>query len=35
MSIYLDGYTYHASKEHLRFHEDIDIRESIGKNPEY
>ena len=33
MSIYLDGYTYHASKEHLRFHEDIDIRESIGKTP--
>ena len=33
MSIYLDGYTYHASKEHLRFHDDIDIRESIGKTP--
>ena len=33
MSIYLDGYTYHATKEHLRFHDDIDIRESIGKTP--
>ena len=33
MSIYLDGYTYHASKEHLRFYEDIDIRESIAKTP--
>ena len=33
MSIYLDGYTYHASKEHLRFYDDIDIRESIGKTP--
>ena len=33
MSIYLDGYTYHASKEHLRFHDDIDIRECIGKTP--
>ncbi|MDB9988894.1 DUF1998 domain-containing protein, partial [Flavobacteriaceae bacterium] len=33
MSIYLDGYTYHASKEHLRFHDDIDIRESIGNTP--
>ena len=33
MSIYLDGYTYHASKEHLRFQDDIDIRESIGKTP--
>lgn len=33
MSIYLDGYTYHASKEHLRFYDDIDIRESIGRTP--
>lgn len=33
MSIYLDGYTYHASKEYLRFYDDIEIRESIGKTP--
>ena len=33
ISIYLDGYTYHASKEYLRFYDDIDIRESIGKTP--
>lgn len=31
VAMYLDGYTYHASDKHLRFYEDIIVREAISK----
>ena len=33
VAIYLDGYTYHASEKHMRFYEDIVIRDSISETP--
>ena len=35
IAIYMDGYQYHASKEHNVFDRDIKIRKSIAKNPKY
>jgi DEAD/DEAH box helicase domain-containing protein len=31
--VYLDGYRYHASKEHMRFYEDLEIRKAINSTP--
>ena len=31
--VYLDGYRYHASKEHMRFYEDLEIRKAINSSP--
>jgi len=31
VAIYLDGYTYHASEKHMRFYEDITIRDAISE----
>ncbi|WP_418639544.1 DEAD/DEAH box helicase [Winogradskyella sp.] len=31
VAIYLDGYTYHASDKHMRFYEDIVIRDAISE----
>ena len=33
IAIYLDGYTYHASEKHMRFYEDIVIRDAISETP--
>ena len=33
VAIYLDGYTYHASEKHMRFYEDIIIRDAISETP--
>jgi DEAD/DEAH box helicase domain-containing protein len=33
VAIYLDGYTYHASEKHMRFYEDILIRDAISETP--
>lgn len=33
VAIYLDGYTYHATDKHMRFYEDIDIRDAISETP--
>lgn len=33
VAIYLDGYTYHASEKHMRFYEDITIRNAISETP--
>jgi len=33
LAVYLDGYTYHASKEHLRFYDDLEKRNSIEETP--
>ena len=33
VAIYLDGYTYHASEKHMRFYEDIVIRDAISETP--
>ncbi|MFD1162053.1 DEAD/DEAH box helicase [Hwangdonia seohaensis] len=33
VAIYLDGYTYHASDKHMRFYEDIVIRDAIAETP--
>lgn len=33
VAIYLDGYTYHASEKHMRFYNDLAIRNSIAKTP--
>jgi DEAD/DEAH box helicase domain-containing protein len=30
VAIYLDGYTYHASEKHMRFYNDIVIRDAIN-----
>ena len=35
IAIYLDGYQYHASKEHPRFPSDIQIRNSITQSSRY
>jgi len=32
-AVYLDGYTFHASSHHLRFYQDIDIRDAISDTP--
>ena len=29
VAVYLDGYTYHASESHMRFYDDMDIRNAI------
>lgn len=34
-AIYLDGYAFHASKEHLRFYTDIDKRLGIAQSVQY
>lgn len=31
VAIYLDGYTYHASEKHMRFYNDIEIRNNIAE----
>jgi DEAD/DEAH box helicase domain-containing protein len=31
--VYLDGYRYHASKDHMSFYEDIGIRKAINSTP--
>ena len=31
VAIYLDGFTYHASEKHMRFYEDIIIRNAISR----
>jgi DEAD/DEAH box helicase domain-containing protein len=33
VAIYLDGYTYHASEKHMRFYQDIAIRNAISETP--
>lgn len=33
VAIYLDGYTYHASEKHMRFYEDLVIRDAINDSP--
>jgi DEAD/DEAH box helicase domain-containing protein len=33
VAIYLDGYTYHASEKHMRFYNDLGIRDSINATP--
>ncbi|GGK41323.1 MULTISPECIES: DEAD/DEAH box helicase [Flavobacteriaceae] len=33
VAIYLDGYTYHASEKHMRFYNDIEIRNNIAETP--
>jgi len=33
VAIYLDGYTYHASDKHMRFYDDLNIRNSINSTP--
>lgn len=33
VAVYLDGYTYHASEKHMRFYEDIEIRDAISVTP--
>lgn len=33
VAIYLDGYTYHASEKHMRFYDDLVIRNAIAKTP--
>lgn len=33
VAIYLDGYTYHASEKHMRFYDDIVIRNAISETP--
>jgi len=33
LAVYLDGYTYHASGQHMRFYKDLTIRDSINKTP--
>ena len=33
VAIYLDGYTYHASDKHMRFYNDIAIRNAIAATP--
>jgi DEAD/DEAH box helicase domain-containing protein len=33
VAIYMDGYTYHASEKHMRFYEDILIRDAINATP--
>lgn len=35
IALYMDGYQYHASKEHNVFERDINIRKSIVAQPEY
>lgn len=35
VALYLDGYTYHASKAHLRFYHDLEIRDSINSTPNF
>ncbi len=35
IAIYLDGYRYHASKEHLRFYSDLEKRESLAESKRY
>lgn len=35
ISLYLDGYQYHASTEHNVFERDVEIRKAIAKNPLY
>jgi DEAD/DEAH box helicase domain-containing protein len=32
VAIYLDGYTYHASKKHMRFYNDLAIRDAISES---
>lgn len=33
VAIYLDGYTYHASDKHMRFYNDLEIRNAISLTP--
>ena len=33
VAIYLDGYTYHASEKHMRFYNDLAIRNAINNTP--
>lgn len=33
VAIYLDGYTFHASEKHMRFYNDIAIRDAISETP--
>ena len=33
LAIYMDGYTFHASKQHMRFYQDLKIRDAIAKTP--
>lgn len=33
--IFLDGYQYHASKEHNIFHKDVEKRNAISESPNY
>jgi DEAD/DEAH box helicase domain-containing protein len=33
VAIYLDGYTYHASEKHMRFYNDLAIRNAINETP--
>ena len=33
IAIYLDGYTYHASEKHMRFYNDLAIRNAINSTP--
>lgn len=33
VAVYLDGYTYHATDKHMRFYEDIIIRDAISETP--
>ena len=33
VAIYLDGYTYHASEKHMRFYDDLAIRNAINGTP--
>ena len=31
LAIYMDGYTFHASKQHMRFYQDLKIRDAIAE----
>jgi len=35
IAVYLDGYQYHASKENLRFENDLKRRQAIGETGQY
>ncbi|MCY4161322.1 MAG: DEAD/DEAH box helicase, partial [Flavobacteriaceae bacterium] len=35
VAIYIDGYQYHASSEHLRFYDDIEIRKGINQSSQF
>jgi len=33
LAVYMDGYTYHASGQHMRFYQDLKIRDAIKDTP--